>query len=406
MADELEIYLEKLRGEGRSDSSGRFTLDRFRAQALLGHFQKGNPRHYLFHIVRAGVAARSQQIQVHSQADRLEVRFEGPAPVAFEHRLMKAVESPWGLPQGTPLAHLARGLLACAELGPHRLEWNTWDGQRGSSLLWDENGLRVVSLERSPWVAPQSGFSLVLLGGSRDSGLELSALRSDYGFTNIPLRLGKDVCAPRGWIDESLGAGNDLRLPRGFRLAEAYGPPGPRQQLSLPVSQERACVLLTEGPKGLLETFDHNWQAGPATPLILYLPPTIAKGSASAVAVCWHLQGEGQVVWIQNGLRLSQLHLDMACPGAVAVSEVDGLTLDAGGTQIVDDRVYRNRVRDLRESIKTLWPMIPKYLPFLRAPNPPDKGLLNRLFSNERRLSAQDKELQAYVRQNLPRYQL
>lgn len=406
MADELEIYLEQLRGEGRADSNGRFTLDRFRAQALLGQFQKGNPRHYLFHIVRAGVAARSQRILVQADSDRLEVRFEGPAPVAFEKRLMRAVESPWSLPQGTPLAHLARGLLACADLGPHRMEWNTWDGQRGSCLLWDESGLRVQSLERSPWEEANSGFSFVLLGGSREAEAERQALRSDYGFTSIPLVLDKEVCPPRGWIDESLDTDPDDRMPRGFRLAEAYGPPGPRQQLDLPVTSERACVLLREGPKGIQETFDRNWQPSAATPLMLYLPPKVAQGSASAVAISWHLQGEGQVVWIQNGLRLSHLHLDMACPGALAVSEVDGLTLDAGGTQIVDDRVYRHRVRDLRESIKTLWPMIPKYLPLLRGPTPPEKGFFTRLFSKERALTIKDKELQAYVSKNLPRYQL
>lgn len=404
MADELENYLELLRGEGRADSTGRFTLDRFRAQALLGHFQKGNPRHYLFHIVRAGVAARSQRILVNAEADRLEVRFEGPAPVAFEQRLMKAVESPWGLPQGSPLAHLARGLLACAELGPHRMEWNTWEGQRGSCLIWDESGLRVADLAQSPWNSPQSGFGFVLLGGSREPSAELAALKSDYGFTAIPLMLGKELCPPRGWLDHSLGGIEDSRLPRGFRLAEAYGPPGPRQQLSLPVTSERACVLLTEGPKGLRETVDDNWQPSAATPLILYLPPTIAKGSASAVAVAWHLQGEGQVLWIQNGLRLREDTLDMACPGALAVSEVDGLTLDAGGTQIVDDRVYRHRVRDLRESIKILWPMIPKYLPYLRGL--PQKGFLGRLFSGQRRLTNEERELQDYVRKNLPRYQL
>jgi hypothetical protein len=406
VADELERYLEQLRGEGRVDSGGRFTLDRFRAQALLGQFQQGNPRHYLFHIVRAGVAARSRRILVEAQPERLEVRFEGPAPVAFEQRLMKAVEAPWGLPQGTPLAHLARGLLACAQLSPHRMEWNTWDGARGSCLLWDKSGLRVMTLERAPWAEPQSGFSFVLLGASRQAQAELTALREDYGFTDIPLVLGKEVCPPRGWLDDTLDEHPNNRMPRGFRLAEAYGPPGPRQQLSLPVTGERACVLLRESPKGIEETFATSWTPSAATPLMLYLPPTISKGSASAVAIAWHLEGEGRVLWIQNGLRHSQLELDLSCPGALAVSEMDGLTLDAGGTQIVDDRVYRHRVRELRESIKTLWPMIPKYLPHLRAPAPPTQSLVSRLFSRRSALSEDDRALQAHVRQHLPRYEL
>lgn len=287
-----------MRGEGRPDSRGHFTLDRYRAQALLGQFQKGNPKHYLFHIVRAGGAARSRKIVVLSEQDRLEVRFEGPAPLAFEQRLMKSLESPWGLPQGSALAHLARGILASTELRPHRMEWNTWDGSRGSQLLWDESGLRG-----QPQARPSERILLCLVGGqSRSAG---------------------------------------------------------------------------------------------------------SRGSASAVAVGWHLHGDGRVIWVQNGLRLSELFLDMGCPGSVAVSEVDGLTLDAGGTQIVDDRVYRHRVRDLRESIKTLWPTIPKYLPLLQFKAASESGFLSRLFqSPERNLTSQEKALQAEIRARLPRYQL
>ena len=345
MADELERYLEQLRGEGRPDSRGHFTLDRFRAQALLGQFQKGNPKHYLFHIVRAGVAARSRKIVVLSEQDRLEVRFEGPAPLAFEQRLMKSLESPWGLPQGSALAHLARGILASAELRPHRMEWNTWDGNRGSQ--------------------------------------------------------GRD------WLHPSLCDGGDDRLPAGFRLAEAYGPPGPRQQLHLPEASGRARMTLWDGPKGVVEKPLNDWGPASDSPLVLYLPPEHTRGSASAVAVGWHLHGDGRVIWVQNGLRLSELFLDMGCPGSVAVSEVDGLTLDAGGTQIVDDRVYRHRVRDLRESIKTLWPTIPKYLPLLQFKAASESGFLSRLFqSPERNLTSQEKELQAEIRARLPRYQL
>lgn len=405
MADELERYLEQLRGEGRPDSRGHFTLDRFRAQALLGQFQKGNPKHYLFHIVRAGVAARSRKIVVLSEQDRLEVRFEGPAPLAFEQRLMKSLESPWGLPQGSALAHLARGILASAELRPHRMEWNTWDGSRGSQLLWDESGLSVGNFKH----AHQSGFSFVLLGASRDPQAEIQALAENYGFTNIPLFLGKETlpCQGRDWLHPSLCDGGDDRLPAGFRLAEAYGPPGPRQQLYLPEASGRARMTLWDGPKGVVEKPLNDWGPASDSPLVLYLPPEHTRGSASAVAVGWHLRGDGRVIWVQNGLRLSELFLDMGCPGSVAVSEVDGLTLDAGGTQIVDDRVYRHRVRDLRESIKTLWPTIPKYLPLLQFRAASESGFLSRLFqSPERNLTSQEKALQADIRARLPRYQL
>ncbi len=84
-------WFDKLRSEGRLDSSGRFTIDLARAQEILGRYTQVETRQHLQNLVAAAVARGATQWDLTQTGEVVSIQFDGPPATAEE--LMGMFES-------------------------------------------------------------------------------------------------------------------------------------------------------------------------------------------------------------------------------------------------------------------------------------------------------------------------
>jgi len=73
-----DTLIASLIADGRTDSEGRFTIDRETAREKLRHYQLADPLHYLLDLTRAAVARGANRIRFDIDATDIRMRFNGP----------------------------------------------------------------------------------------------------------------------------------------------------------------------------------------------------------------------------------------------------------------------------------------------------------------------------------------
>lgn len=93
----MDDFLEELRGEGRPDSEGRFSVDHVRAGELLQRYRLPSASMWVLKAVQAAVALGASRVDVTAEGDRVEVRYaaRGRSDRGLRHQAL-AVEAASG----------------------------------------------------------------------------------------------------------------------------------------------------------------------------------------------------------------------------------------------------------------------------------------------------------------------
>lgn len=74
----VDQFIDQQKRRGALDSSGRFTVNPYKAREKMARFQTGNPAAYLLRLVQAGVLCRSEAIDIRLTHHQVEVSYRNP----------------------------------------------------------------------------------------------------------------------------------------------------------------------------------------------------------------------------------------------------------------------------------------------------------------------------------------
>lgn len=104
-------FLEGLRGAGRPDSEGRFTVDHLRASELLRRHRLIEPERWVLKAVQAAVALGAARVDVTADAARVQVWHDAPPLSRMELETVLSAALPEAADRrGTGRRHLAVAL--------------------------------------------------------------------------------------------------------------------------------------------------------------------------------------------------------------------------------------------------------------------------------------------------------
>lgn len=196
MENDPQGLLQRLQTEGRLDSSGRFTMDPLRAQALLRENLVADPDHFALCLVAGAVLRGASFIRILCDAQQFEMNFNGePVSLAQACWLVGA-----DLPEvaACPPRDLQFGLLAASSLGPRRVLLESAPAEGAGVRLTMTP--KEVHCEATSRVSPGNRVHIdfprtSLLGKARTSHLEVvQLLRQRCRWSGIDLRVnGKPV---------------------------------------------------------------------------------------------------------------------------------------------------------------------------------------------------------------------
>lgn len=337
MDSELEALL---RGEGRLDSSGSFTLDASKARVKLGRFHLP-PGLWAASLVQAGVAAGAQKIELQCKDMLLgrgtRVTYRGLPPRAFVlDAIMKGLEEPLSLAAGSPEAYLTEGILASGS-APAWLRV----GKSGREVLRQQAD--AVECWRSGDSGPEKG-ELEL-----DAELPTSTLRKRCQYSHVPVYVGGDRIFPR-WDSPLEGVV--------FHLAvQSWGDGA--QPLYLPAPRVPMVRVGSEGPttpnpldEGVFldqQVGSEPWDSGILLPISLAGPATIE--------------------WVRHGAVVGLDQADLNCPGARVVASAHVLETDLSRFQLARTEAYHRRVQVLTERARSLLDELAAHRDRLRVPD-------------------------------------
>lgn len=355
MDSELEALL---RGEGRLDSSGSFTLDASKARVKLGSFHLP-PDLWVLSLVQAGVAAGCERIDINCKDVFLgrgtRITYQGLPPRAFcLDAIMKGLEEPLSLAGGSPEAYLTEGILAS-----------------GSAPAWLRVGkfgrevLRQRNHEVECWRSGEAGPEKAEL--ELDAGLPAHIVRTRGQFCAVPLWIGGDRLLAR-WDNPLEGVV--------FHLAVKYcrtgGPP-----LSLPALRQPMVRVGTSGPlaAGPLE-------GGVFLEMVVGEPPWNLGILLSA-----DLPHYSTVQWVRHGVVLETVAGEYLgrLPGCRIVASAEDMSTDLSRFRLVKDERYQGRLGQLAEQVRGLLEELKRHEASLRVPDysfrAADAGLSGMAFS-------------------------
>jgi len=336
---ELEALL---RGEGRLDSSGTFTLDASKAKVKLGRFHLP-PGLWVASLVQAGVAAGCERIDVTCKDILLgrgtRLIYSGLPPRAFNlDAIMKGLEEPLSLGSGTPEAYLTEGILAS-----------------GTAPAWVRVGKagREVLRQRGEavecWRSGDAGPERAVL--DLDASLPTPVVRSRCQFSPVPVWVGGDRLSPR-WD-------NPLEVAI-FHVAVKYCRT-PAPPLALPALRKPMVRVGTTGPVAtspleegvFLEVVEGEgpWNLG------LLLPADLPRYST--------------VQWVRDGVVIETVeNVSLgSMVGCRIVASSEGLATDLTRFHLVKDDRYRERLNEFAEQIRQLFQELKRHETILRVPD-------------------------------------
>lgn len=146
----LARLFDELRGEGRLDSRGHFTLDVAKALEKMRQFQLRDPRLYVLNLVAAAVANGASFVRTSSTPESFSLESDGRG-YAFED-LAELFSSPFiaNAPERRATQELAIGLFGTRGLTVQQVSLETWQGDLGARLAIVEGRLEIARLTQNP----------------------------------------------------------------------------------------------------------------------------------------------------------------------------------------------------------------------------------------------------------------
>ncbi len=148
---ELDALLGDLKGAGKLDSAGRFTLDLEQARSKLAKYRLPTPSHFILSLVASAVAGGATNVEVRRVPGFCLVQYDGDvltfdqAKDLFGNLLVGNVGS------GPRLRELAIALQGARSLDLLGFRVESWDGREGVKLLLHEETMTVEPLKECPW---------------------------------------------------------------------------------------------------------------------------------------------------------------------------------------------------------------------------------------------------------------
>jgi len=286
----VDSFLDELRGEGRTDSEGQFTVDWVRANAILGRHALSEPEDCILKIIQLAVRAEATYVRGEAVPDGLRLYFDRPQLSWRELEILPGAL----LNPGAPLRDLALALHSAVHAG-----WpvfhittpeGTWAGRRDTWL--------------QPVPIPPAGPQHV-------------------GFSSVSrVHLGK---VARRCPHPPL----ELDLPYVTQSDYAY-----------PIAE-----LRHEGQRR------HLWLPASSAKLLLKLPP---EDDYPEMSVGLESDAGPARIWLSVGGVCRLHEVAWKTPGVVALVAADHLTTDVSGLRVVEDEVYHELLDDVRRESERL----------------------------------------------------
>ena len=364
----LEHLLEDLRDDGVKDSSGVFTLDAAKAEEKLRDFSLRDPYDYVLKLIQFAIAGKASQVVLQALASGMQLDFDGESVDGSElNGLMGYLLANTERHQYRRWRHLAAGLRAALAVKPRYFSYECWNGQSGFRRSWQGEWTHQ-SFEPTESCQPYHRFLL-----KRTLGQTLSQAGSDLLETLLP---GADEPTP-----EEAAVGERCRfLPARMEIGgdalgdpvfgklkyPGYDPendPNPGENRPPPyVSQQGLVEGLVDAQHHLVECCLPAEEGRPAS---LPVPPSQAslrtglrpgeEGPCRAwLAVAAHLETPNRVIYVEDGVVLSEEEHQLGCPGMIAVISAESLAKDLTGFQLVKNADYERNLEWLRQQASQL----------------------------------------------------
>lgn len=355
---QVEALLSQIADEGRLESSGQFTLDPTFLRDKLSRYRLSNPWLYLGFAVRAGVAGGASLITLDDRSDFSCTNVILPMQPLDIRSLARLSQSTLVDPQDTVLNYVALAFEAALALkrGVKKVEVASGSpGQLSASLTATGN---EIVLRQKRWEFEQPGVRMQvtypwwkLLWNAFMEGWHTASCFDHIG---VPLI----------WQGELKNA------PLGVKDLDRSGNLPAVGNWSSPASGQYPLILVALAPRwqpGLIPyagsdtKATHRWllcsqpgdrpepcqrEAGCPVPWILVDNQAVV----GAWAILWHRPG---ITWILQGVEIETENWPQSeylAVGAVVVA--DGLQVDLGGSRLIRDQAYRERMAWLEELLK------------------------------------------------------
>ena len=352
--EQLEEFLEAQEQDGRSMDTGSFTLNPKLAREKLRQFQLQDPSLFVAKAVQAAEQSGAPWIEFKIGRRRLTLEFLSEDPdLSSPDRLMECISDVHSL-SDTPIRHLAVAVVAASSAQLSSLRWET---PNGTVVVTDSvvektdhtsTTLRLVVDRRVKLLSWLFGTAFVD---------EIRVLDTRCGYGSCQVEFDGRKVKPQGWSHFTSHRTDNLGLvtPRPDRswlqaeqknLVERYrrGSRGPLLKEPDHTKYQR----LDEGNPLFIQEKQYSHSS---SPWLLWLDSQIEP--ATSIAITPNLSGPAQIGFVKHGVLLNNLTLqDWGHPGALIIHDGSHLTTDLTEFQIVENKIYRETLSSLENTVK------------------------------------------------------
>ena len=93
-----------------------------------------------------------------------------------------------------------------------------------------------------------------------------------------------------------------------------------------------------------------------------WLASTGAPLARADIRISAGLQGNGQLVFVNGGVAMRPISVDLGCPGCICVCSCEGLAVDEHQLAVLEDQAYQLRLAWIRQLVRELKPQLSKNL--------------------------------------------
>lgn len=351
----VEEYVKHGLADAVLESSGKFSVDFLKARDKLEQFRLPSPAHYLLKAIQAAVLSDSPEVRIEVHAQATVARF------CPQHELLHQFGSvTQGLANPLELADPALRSLCQALLGAmlNRHEAVCWrvNHPRGSDVLrlgasgnttesWRYRARPPVECLLTQFRPPNWRFWL----SARDRADEGLLLERMGGFCPIPLR-----------FDGRMMQSYWPKIPRGqgeqpFFLYQLFWPGN-----DFGIKPPALTSFFREGPRWVWRVL--HWHAG----AVMFSPAAIGQtcfffevqdreawgevlGCRAAAAVDSRFLPETTCIFVDHGVALEPVQLQLGLPGLWVILPRGDLDLDLSGFRVIQNEKLQARKPEIRE---------------------------------------------------------
>ena len=316
----MDAFLDVLKGDGTTDSEGHFTLNKAQLQERYGRFQQERHLYHLIRIVQGIHQMEPSKIQAKLSNKSLTLR-------ALDLPQSHSVQPVGCWFDG--VSALSQGLLTCFMKSFDRVELQGCDGTlsacKNGALKFQPRQGEASAFELRLHLGKPSGFWHFLFGGALDRVRIHGLLSDSCASSGIPIFLDGRLVNRHQYSPSASPLIEWQVEDPGLRPARAVW-----SEADSEIPRSSAFLRVDENGEVL----------GPDSPPA----PTRAK-----LAIRSDLMRHSLIHFVDYGVNIKTLSLEIDCPGLVAYCSAVHLDMDASGLGIVKNDTYERELCWIRE---------------------------------------------------------